>query len=221
MLFIKELKINLDNQIRVNCFHNNKEVEIIKEDNLLRTNVNSNLIMRELNPKLNPDRRTPVVKIASASEQVITDKLELSSEAVSLFDGEIKPEETEAKDKIKDNKISAFINDEVEDSKTTEARRKLYAMRISQRIAKGDVVPFNDHRFLAEYDPSLYKASLKASLTAKNDDPETHESLADELLEIENKTRNPSNRELENDDDSIVEDTISNEGEASSHEDKY
>ena len=41
-------------------------------------------------------------------------------------------------------------------------------------------------RFLAEYDSALYKAALKASLTAKNDDPETHESLADELLAHEN-----------------------------------
>ena len=152
--------------------------------------------MREINPKINLDRRIPVVKITSGSEQFISDKLELSSEVVSLFDEEIKPE-----DKIKDNKISAYINDNVEDSKTTEARRKLYAMKISQRIAKGDIVPFNDHRFLAEYDPALYKVSLKASLTAKNDDPETHESLADELVEIENKTRNPTDRDNENEED--------------------
>ena len=38
---------------------------------------------------------------------------------------------------------------------------------------------------LAEFDPNLYKAALKASLVADNDDPEDYESLADELAAAE------------------------------------
>jgi len=60
------------------------------------------------------------------------------------------------------------------------------AMKIAKRISNGDNVPMQDHRFLAEFDPNLYKAALKASLVADNDDPEDYESLADELAAAEN-----------------------------------
>ena len=103
-------------------------------------------------------------------------------------------EKSEVNNDKEKSDIISYSNDEVEDATITEARRKLTAMKIAQRIAKGDNVPMQDHRFLAEFDSALYKASLKASLTANNDEPETHESLADELLAIENATRNPGNQ---------------------------
>ena len=73
-----------------------------------------------------------------------------------------------------------------DDTDDTEAQRKLTAMKIARRISNGDNVPMQDHRFLAEYDSNLYKAALKASMVADNDDPETYESLADELAAAEN-----------------------------------
>jgi len=58
-------------------------------------------------------------------------------------------------------------------------------MKIAQRVSKGDNVPMQDHRFLAEFDSSLYKTALKASMVAENDNPEDHESLIDELAATE------------------------------------
>ena len=86
---------------------------------------------------------------------------------------------------------------ETDDSSDTESQRKMTAMKISQRIAKGDNVPMQDHRFLAEYDPNLYKASLKASMVADNKDPENHESLADALVATEQAKSNPGTQEEE------------------------
>ena len=71
--------------------------------------------------------------------------------------------------------------DATDDGSETEAKRKLTAMKIARRISKGDNVPMQDHRFLAEFDANLYKAALKASMVADNKDPEDHDSLADEL----------------------------------------
>ena len=76
--------------------------------------------------------------------------------------------------------------DKTDDVDDKEAQRKMTAMKIAKRISNGDNVPMQDHRFLAEFDPNLYKAALKASLVADNDDPEDYESLADELVAAEN-----------------------------------
>jgi hypothetical protein len=72
-------------------------------------------------------------------------------------------------------------------------------MKIARRISNGDNVPMQDHRFLAEFDPNLYKAALKASLVADNDDPEDYESLADELAAAESAKalRDAQNSEAE------------------------
>ena len=68
-----------------------------------------------------------------------------------------------------------------------EGRRKLTAMRIALRIASGDKVPWQDHKFLAEYDAGLYRAALKASLSADKEEPEDHDSLVDEMAAEESK----------------------------------
>ena len=142
------------------------------------------------------------------NNSLASDSLEISPEAKAFsYEENI---ESNAENNI--NSKSSVRNDQTDDSATTEARRKLTALKIAQRIAKGDNVPMQDHRFLAEYDSALYKVSLKASLTAKNDDPETHESLADELLELENKLRNPGDEEVlyehKNDEAPEVEDGV-------------
>jgi len=132
-----------------------------------------------------------------------SDKLEISAEAkaasatsfntVETFNGDINEI---IENKLEESKILSSGSYDTEDSKTTEARRKLYAMKIAQRIAKGDNVPMQDHRFLAEFDSALYKTSLRASLTADNDDPETHDSLADELLAIEDAIFNRDSKDI-------------------------
>jgi len=76
-----------------------------------------------------------------------------------------------------------------DDGVAAAARMKLAAMKIAMRIAKGDNVPMQDHRFLAEYDSALYKAAMSASVVANNEKPETHESLADELSKANDKDR--------------------------------
>ena len=72
--------------------------------------------------------------------------------------------------------------DEADDKDDTEAKKKLAAMKIAMRIANGDNVPIDDHRWLAEYDSALYKAALKASLVADNDDPKDYDSLIEEMF---------------------------------------
>ena len=154
------------------------------------TNLSANLSTRFPN-----SAKFQEVKVYSANRDVVkalkndsfsSDILEISPEAKAISYEEFKTHE----EKINNNNITSTRNDETEDPMATEARRKLTAMKIAQRIARGDNVPMQDHRFLAEYDSALYKVSLKASLTADNDDPETHESLAEELLAIENIINN-------------------------------
>ena len=94
-----------------------------------------------------------------------------------------------------------------DDAIAAEARRKMTAMKIAMRISKGDNVPMQDHRFLAEYDSNLYKTALNASLTAKKDDQETHESLADELAATESAIANHANQSIESDKDDVTTDT--------------
>jgi len=95
--------------------------------------------------------------------------------------------------------------DSKDDTISAEARRKMTAMKIAMRISKGDNVPMQDHRFLAEFDANLYKAALKASLTADNDDPETHESLADELAATEAAIANRASLDSEVDTDDVTD----------------
>ena len=168
------------------------------------TNINANLKIQEINPKINFNKRPAVIGNMTTNEELISDKLELSTEVNTLLD-----EAAKTDDEHKKINSNSSKSDEIDDTVATEARRKMTALKIAQRIAKGDNVPMQDHRFLAEYDSALYKASLKASLTVKNDDPETHESLADELLEIENAINNADNNEslVDSEDDSIDEKT--------------
>jgi len=85
----------------------------------------------------------------------------------------------------------------MDEASETESQRRMTAMKISRRIANGDNVPMQDHRFLAEFDPNLYKASLKASMVADNDDPEDYDSLVDEMLAAENAKANPQSEATE------------------------
>ena len=102
------------------------------------------------------------------------------------------------------NSGSVSKTDSQDDAIAAEARRKMTAMKIAMRISKGDNVPMQDHRFLAEYDSNLYKTALNASLTAKKDDPETHESLADELAATEAAIATRKNQNTELDSDSVA-----------------
>jgi len=103
------------------------------------------------------------------------------------------------------NTGAASKTDSQDDTISAEARRKMTAMKIAMRISKGDNVPMQDHRFLAEFDSNLYKAALKASLTADNDDPETHESLADELAVTAAAIANRANLDAEVESDEVTE----------------
>jgi len=103
--------------------------------------------------------------------------------------------------------------DSDDDAAAAEARRKLTAMKIAKRISNGDNVPMQDHRFLAEFDPNLYKAALKASLVADNNDPEDHESLADELAATEAALANRADLDAGVETDEVTESAVVPEGE--------
>ena len=112
------------------------------------------------------------------------------------------------KEKIfEDSNNSSGVNktDLQDDAIAAEARRKMTAMKIAKRISNGDNVPMQDHRFLAEFDSNLYKAALKASMVADNDDPEDHDSLADELAATEAAIANRNSQSAELDTDNAIE----------------
>ena len=101
-----------------------------------------------------------------------------------------------------------------DDGSETEAKRKLTAMKIARRISKGDNVPMQDHRFLAEFDPNLYKAAMKASMVADNKDPEKHDSLADELAAEESAKALRDSQRTELDTDNVAETEVASEVDA-------
>ena len=103
--------------------------------------------------------------------------------------------------------------DSQDDAIAAEARRRMTAMKIAKRISNGDNVPMQDHRFLAEFDPNLYKAALKASLVADNNDPEDHESLADELATTEAALANRADLDAGVETDEVTESAVIPEGE--------
>jgi hypothetical protein len=154
-------------------------------------NVNSNLTARFPDFKKHIENRTRA-DIRNVSK-IVTDKIEISKEAKAA--SKATPDiEKEPEDKI-DQMIKEFINtggmrriDEVSDKDDTESKKKLAAMKIAMRIANGDNVPIDDHRWLAEYDSVLYKAALKASLVAENDDPKDYDSLIEEMFGGDNAT---------------------------------
>jgi hypothetical protein len=119
-----------------------------------------------------------------------TDKVEISAKARdALKNPPVKQEIVDEQEKAVDDIISEYVDrvttgrtDDTDDAANMERRKKLAAMKIAMRISNGDNVPMQDHRFLAEYDPKLYKAALKASLVADNDDPKDYDSLVEEMF---------------------------------------
>jgi hypothetical protein len=113
------------------------------------------------------------------------------------------------------NSGSIGRTDDADDAAAAERRNKLAAMKIAMRISNGDNVPLQDHRFLAEYDPNLYKAALKASLVADNKDPKDYDSLVDEMAADENARMRPESEKPESVVDGITGDTADIEGDIS------
>ena len=64
------------------------------------------------------------------------------------------------------------------DSQSKEMETKLKCLQIAMRIMRGDDVPWQDHRFLAENDSKLYLQAM--SLRMENDDPERHKRLSED-----------------------------------------
>ena len=58
------------------------------------------------------------------------------------------------------------------------ANQKLMAIRISNRIANGDNVPHQDHRFLLDFSPGMYQLALARSMSAENSEPEDYDALS-------------------------------------------
>jgi len=112
------------------------------------------------------------------------------------------------------NTDSVSKTDSDDDTLAAEARRKMTAMKIAKRISNGDNVPMQDHRFLAEFDPNLYKAALKASLVADNNDPEDHESLADDLAATEAALANQADLDAGVESEDVTDSTAAPEGDA-------
>ena len=155
------------------------------------------------------------------------DKIEISIDAmrasqkasaqVGLFEEPSELEE-QFEDLLEEYNNSGVVKqaDSPDDAIAAAGRMKMTAMKIAMRIAKGDNVPMQDHRFLAEYDAKLYKAAMQASVVADNDDPETHESLADELAALENALAQRDGLATEDETEigsDIVSDDIDIEGE--------
>jgi hypothetical protein len=146
----------------------------------------------------------------------VSDKIEISHKAKA--NSKAMQNQAEALDTVDDTfeKILAEYrnmgvvsrSDEPDNSAATEARRKLVAMRIAMRISKGDNVPMQDHRYLAEYDAKLYKAALRASMVADNDDPEDHDSLVDEMLAAEQAEAESRSQGAKPQADGLIENTI-------------
>ena len=59
-------------------------------------------------------------------------------------------------------------------------RDKLTALRIAMRIASGNNVPMRDHRFLMDFDSSMYNDAIRMSLVSTNDDPRDYEALTED-----------------------------------------
>ena len=116
-----------------------------------------------------------------------SDKIEISKEAKAA--SKIPANAMEIWDEHFEQILSEFRStgtigqtDKADDDSGNKGRDKLAAMKIAKRIANGDNVPIEDHRWLAEYDSSLYKAALQASLIADNDDPKDYDSLIEEMF---------------------------------------
>ena len=60
-------------------------------------------------------------------------------------------------------------------------------MTIASRIAKGDIVPAKDLKFLAEHEPDLYKQAIM--LRTPNPKPKKHKSLVDDEDENTEQTQ--------------------------------
>jgi hypothetical protein len=178
----------------------------IKEDNVMSISIKNYTTQTGFYKTRTKDGKQPGTTNLNNHpyENTDPDIMEISTEAKTAWAAVKADKEAEYEndsDKL-DEKIREFINSKVsqtnenDDTAAAEGRRKLTAMKIAMRIARGDNVPEQDHRFLAEYDSALYKAALRASLTADNDDPETHDSLADELVAYETALNELQTQEL-------------------------
>jgi len=131
-----------------------------------------------------------------------SDKIEISKEArtaskTPLATDEIQDDSFEEILAEYKNTYSSTRTEEVDDAAALERKSKLAAMKIAKRIANGDNVPMQDHRWLAEYDSKLYMAALKASLVAENDDPKDYDSLIEEMFGEQNPVASPESEDSE------------------------
>ena len=142
--------------------------------------------------------------------KITYDKIEISKEArdASKIPPNIDEESDDPIEQILEeynNSLSFDRTNETDDAAAAERKKKLMAMKIAMRIANGDNVPMQDHRFLAEYDSKLYMAAMKASLTADNKDPKDYDSLVDEMFAEENAGVNVESQDDEIDAESETE----------------
>lgn len=63
-------------------------------------------------------------------------------------------------------------------------------MKIAARIAKGDIVPPKDIKYLADHEPDLYKQAI--IMRVPNDKPKKHKSLVEDEDERSDSTREGS-----------------------------
>jgi hypothetical protein len=174
------------------------------------TGINTNITARFPNLVRIIDNRTRN-DIKNVS-RIIYDKIEISKEARVASENSDYVEdksEDEAEEKPFEYKNTSATSqtDKTDDDSAAEGRRKLVAIRIALRISRGDNVPLQDHRFLAEYDSTLYKTALKASLIADNKNPKDYESLVDEMLAEEYAAANRDSQSSEYSYDDVAVDT--------------
>lgn len=140
-----------------------------------RTNTNNNTApQRKAQTDGIPDKNYSDVE---ANQQMLTEEQKKAAEAFQKKQREIQEKrEQEAEKSMLEKELENADKqaDAIGDSIETFSK----CMKIASRIAKGDIVPPKDIKYLAEHEPDLYKQAI--IMRVPNDKPKKHKSLVED-----------------------------------------
>ena len=153
-------------------------------------NVNSNPAASLQKFHRQPENKTR--NISRHGGMNFADRIEISKEARAASRNPLKTLDTSDEtieqilEEYNNTSVLGRVGKTEDDSNNDEQKKRLAAIKIAMRIANGDNVPIDDHKWLAEYNSKLYMAALKASVIADNDDPKDYDSLIAEMFAEQN-----------------------------------
>ena len=119
----------------------------------------------------------------------VKDAVEISTESAEKT-GTLADELKKMADELKEFEEQLEISRKQSEGAAEGWRVLIRCLKIASRIMNGDIVPKEDHRYLAEHDPKLYAKAI--TLRVHNDDPKKYKRVSED--EKQDKAEKENNK---------------------------